>query len=143
MMARTYDPKKVLVTVNGVPLSGFADGDFVSAEFGDNEWSVVTGADGEATRVKMNHPEGTITITLHATSKSNDWLTTVTNIDNLSGISPVAIFIRDTNSGTQIFARECSVQQKPAVTFGRDLSNREWAFVTGRLEVELGGSVGL
>ena len=30
MAVRTYDPKQVIITVGGVPMSGFADGTFLA-----------------------------------------------------------------------------------------------------------------
>ena len=63
MAVRTYDPKQVIITVGGVPMSGFADGSFLTIDRDDNQWTKVTGADGTSTRIKSNNRSGNMTIT--------------------------------------------------------------------------------
>lgn len=43
MSVRTYDPKQVIITVGGIPMSGFADGTFLTVDRDDDQWAKVTG----------------------------------------------------------------------------------------------------
>ena len=54
MSVRTYDPKQVIITVGGVPMSGFADGTFLTVDRDDDQWAKVTGADGTSTCIKSS-----------------------------------------------------------------------------------------
>ena len=67
-----YDPEKVKVNINGVPILGFAEGTFVEVETngGDDKWSHYVGADGDVTTEKNVDPTGTLTVTLKHDSPS-------------------------------------------------------------------------
>ena len=47
MSVRTYDPKQVIITIGGVPMSGFSDGTFLTVDRDDDQWAKVTGAGRE------------------------------------------------------------------------------------------------
>lgn len=140
-MAKTYDFKKVAVLVGGVPISGFIDGDAVTVEMADDQWEMVTGADGEATRSKKNNYSGTITIRLQASSLSNDYLQGLQKLDEATGLGQVPIMLKDLFGTTLVFAPQCWVKKSPGATFGRSNSQREWAFDSGKILINLGGNL--
>lgn len=65
-----YDPDKVKVNINGIPILGFAEGTFVEVDPGDDTWSQYIGADGDVTTEKNVDPTGTVTLTLKHDSPS-------------------------------------------------------------------------
>jgi hypothetical protein len=142
-MAKTYDPKSVKVLVAGFPITGYADGDFVTIEPSGEDYTMTTGADGEVTRVKQNNFAGTITLTLQASSGANDILNSLRVIDVRTGVGQVPISVVDLFGTSKANARQAWVRVRPTMTFGRDLGTREWIFDTGRLEATVGGSIGL
>jgi hypothetical protein len=140
-LLRTTDIKAVQVIVNGVPMSGFAAGDAVVVEPEGEEWTMHFGADGDPTRVKQNKPGGKITIRLAATSLLNNVLDGFADLDNASRALPVAILVLDTLSGTSAFCPQATLEQKPGVTFGSDLQEKEWVYLCGSLTLKHQGSL--
>ena len=51
----TYDPAEVHISLDGNPITGFADGTFVEIAFDDQQWNKTTGADGHTARSKTNN----------------------------------------------------------------------------------------
>lgn len=126
MSVRTYDPKQVSVLIGGVPMSGFADGTFVSIERDEDTFSKVVGSDGVTSRAKTNNRNGTLTLTLAQTSPSNDVLEGIALLDENSNTGVVPVMVKD-NSGRSIhFSALGWVQKHPTAEFGKEVSNREW-----------------
>jgi Protein of unknown function (DUF3277) len=69
-----YDAKLVTLTVNGVFITGFADGSFVSSEKDEESFSTKVGAQGDVAISKTNNPLGTISFSLLQESPSNTYL---------------------------------------------------------------------
>ena len=91
----TYDPKKVIITFGGVPITGFADGTFVQIDPNAEMWTKKVGADGEVTRSQSNDNTHTVQITLQQSSASNDYLSTCMNADKLTGMGMLPLSITD------------------------------------------------
>ena len=128
MPLRTYDPKKVIVTFGGVPISGFADGEFVNADRTNDMFTMVSGADGNATRSKSNDKTGTVQITLLQTSESNKYLSAIQIVDENANEGVLPLLISDV-SGTSFVASPFAYIAKPVnVTEAKDVGNRVWTF---------------
>lgn len=126
MSVRTFDPKSVIVTIGGVPMSGYADGTFLEITADTQQWTKVIGADGFTTRVKSNDYGGVMTLTLSQSSPSNDVLSALLNVDKLSNSGVVPILIKDLSGTTVMFSASGWIQQFPDVTFGNEINNRAW-----------------
>ncbi len=128
----TYDPNKVTVIVGGFPMTGYADGTFVEIEpMGDNATSQ-SGADGEVARAMGTDQRHSVKITLQQTSASNDILSSLRNLDRVSGggaMFPVAI--TDLSGRTLFGASQGWIAKMPNMGFGKELTNREWMLHTG------------
>lgn len=139
MAIATYDPKNVIVTVDGTNLSGFADGTFVAVERASETFTKVVGAYGEVARVKSADRSGSMTITLMQTSNSNLFLNSLANRDEQDSTGIVAIQVKDTTTNTTINAAEAWIKTKPKAEFGKDMGNREWVFEMADLTINHGG----
>lgn len=139
MAIATYDPKNVIVTVDGTNLSGFADGTFVTVERASETFTKVVGAYGEVARVKSADRSGSMTITLMQTSNSNLFLNSLANRDEQSSDGIVAIQVKDSTTNTTINAREAWIKTKPKAEFGKDMGNREWVFELADVTLNHGG----
>lgn len=140
MSVRTYDPKQVVVVVGGVPLSGFADGTFISVERSNDTFSKVSGADGFVSRAKTNDRSGAITITLAQTSPSNDVLQGFALADELSNAGVVPVLVRDVAGRTTFVSGFGWVRKPPTSDFGKEINNREWMLDVADLDVFIGGT---
>jgi len=126
MAVRTYDPKSVVVSIGGVPMSGYADGTFLVVDRDEQAFTKVTGADGTSTRVKSNNRSGSMTLTLKQSSPSNDVLSGFTALDELSNSGVVPILIKDLSGNSLYFSATGWVQKFPSSEFGKEINNREW-----------------
>lgn len=142
MPVRTYDPSQVTIIFAGIPISGFADGTFVSVEQNEDSFTLQVGTDGEGTRSKTNNRSGRVTLTLMQSSASNDALAAIHSLDVLSpsgdGIGP--LLIKD-NSGRSLFSADAAwIVKPPTGEFGREATSREWIIETDHLILSYGGN---
>lgn len=137
----TYSADKVILTVGPVIVSGFTDGDFISAAYTNDRYTMKEGADGEVGRSKNPSKAGTVTLTLSATSASNDALSALFNLDAIGGVDAVIpISVTDLSGRTVIAASKAWLQTTPEVTFGTEVGDREWVFACADLLMFAGGN---
>lgn len=140
MAVKTYDPKQVAVIFGGTTLSGFTDGTFINVERNENAFNLKVGVDGIGTRAKTNNLSGKVTITLHQSSSSNNYLSGVAAADELSNSGALPLLIRDA-SGTSLFTSLTAWVQKYANgEFGKEVSNRVWVLETDTIVIFDGGN---
>lgn len=135
---KSYNLKDVIVTVGGVTVSGYADGDAVSVEMAGDVWELQKGSDGEGVRSRLNNDSGTIKFMLMYGSALNAYFNELYQSDKREGKSVVPIKIRDRNGGAEIFAPECFISAVPNVTFGRTSGTNEWTFTANDIDPKYG-----
>ena len=140
MAVKTYSPQKVSVIVAGIEISGYADGTFVSIEpMGDGTQSVC-GADGEIARTMSADDRHKVTLTLMASSNSNDVLTALYYSDKATASGIVPMLIKDL-LGSSIFAvAEAWITNPPKKEYDKKSGDIEWVFETGTPAEVIGGS---
>lgn len=137
----TYSAEKVIVTLGGIILSGFEDGDFLSAKYVDDRYTVKVGADGEVGRSKTASRLGEVTITLSQTSAANDALSAAFNLDSMGGMDLAIPFgVADLSGRTVVAASKAWIKTAPDVTFGKELGTREWVLQCADLLMTVGGN---
>lgn len=121
-MVTSYDAKDVSVIVNGIYLTGFADGTFVSYSKDEEQFSTTVGALGDVARAKVNNPLGTITVTLQQTSPQ------VSMMNNLamSGKLVEARVIHKGSNTQKVGGTQCFVKKPADGEFSNEVSNREF-----------------
>jgi len=128
-----YDPKKVVITFGGVPIQGFADGDFIEIAADDADgFKKQVGADGEVARAQSNNNTHNVTITLMQSSLSNPYLSNIRNTDKLLGKSCLPLSITDINGGSLHFWPQAWIKGDPTWGYGKELKERQWTFDTGQ-----------
>jgi hypothetical protein len=140
MSTKTYDPGLVVVSIGGNIISGFADGTFINVERTSDSFSKQVGADGEVTRVRNRDRSGSITLTLMSSSLSNDILTALHKLDELSGTGVVPFLLKDLAGTTLVSAQSCWIRKPANVEFGKELSNREWTLDANPIDMTVGGN---
>jgi hypothetical protein len=136
----TYDPALIQVIVGGAIIKGFADGEFVNVEYDNDLWNKVSGADGLVTRAKQNDLTGLITLTLQQSSLSNDVLTGFAIIDKTTNVGIVPVTIKDILGTTLMVSAYGWVRKLPPVTYGKEVTNREWQIDCAELDVFVGSN---
>lgn len=140
-MVKTYDPRRVIITIGGVPMMGFADGTFIAIERDQDAFSKVTGADGETARSKSNNRAGSIALTLMQTSISNDVLESFAARDELAGAGIVPILVKDLNGGSVFFSATGWVRKRPGAEYSKEIGNRQWVFDCADMRDEVRGTL--
>lgn len=132
-MALTYDPKGVIITFGGVPLTGFADGDFISISAATDRFTKKIGADGEVARLRGNDDTSEVSITLMATSLSNTYLSSILEIDRLTNTGQRPLQILDLSGNSLFFWALAWIKKTPDVKYSKELGERTWVFDTDQV----------
>lgn len=144
---KTYSFLNTVLLINGVEITGFAEGDdVINLERRTDSASDMIGADGKMMVSLSSDYSGEVTIKLQQTSSSNKYLTKLLHLQEgaRTSFKPLQIFFQDTyrqdiGSGTLGYIK------KPAnMTRGATGQTVEWSFVVERLDLLCGdpGSLG-
>lgn len=139
-----YDPTKVVVSWNGIPLSGFGTGTFITCT---RRKKIATleelGADGEGAFVLSGDHSYDIELTLKKAAKSNTQLTQFAKA-TANGAPVVASFsVEDLSFGALFSAEEVMLTESPPLARegGEKLGDNVWKFVAKRgLETQPGSA---
>ena len=137
----TYDPKKVIVTFGGMPISGFAAGTFINVTPSADRFTKVVGADGEVSRSKSADNTHEITITLLQSSLSNQYLSGIETLDKISSRGILPLTITDLNGLTIKFWPEAWISADPDLGYAAEQTDREWTFQTGQIAASNKGAI--
>ncbi|MCR8636182.1 MULTISPECIES: DUF3277 family protein [Paenibacillus] len=131
MSTKTYDPKNVAITVNGVYITGLGES-MVEITKDENSYETKVGALGDVVRTKINNSLGTIKITLQQTSPQLSYLDTLANSGKVVPISIISSNDpKETTSVTEAFLK------KPADRkYGKEAEDREYEFQALDLKME-------
>ncbi len=139
-MAKTFSSKKVQVIFANQRLTGFADGDFVSAEMNSDAFALVKGADGEGARAASADDSGKVTLTFLQTSIANDILSAALAADRLSEAGASPLLIKDLSGRTLVESPEAWVMKSASVDLGKEVKGREWVIECDVLKMVVGGN---
>ena len=138
----TYNPSEVVVTVGGVILSGFSDGDHITARRNEDVSTMRAGNDGGVGRAINPNQSGEFEFKLLQTSSANDALSALVNADDLvnAGKSQFPITVMDGSGRSLAVATQCWVKTLPEMTFSKETGERVWVFSAADLKLFVGGN---
>lgn len=139
MQVYTYSPEDVSFAIGGAVISGYSEGTFITVEREEDAFTKIVGADGIVTRSKNANRSGMVTLTLKASSPSNDVLSALATQDEIDGTGVRAFIVKD-NSGTSLHAGKGWVRKKPNAEYAKEVSDREWTFDIAALDHFVGGN---
>jgi hypothetical protein len=141
-MLRVYDPKNVIITFATLPLKGFADGTFLVIEPLSDDYTWMTGADGEVARAQSMDNRHTARLTLIQTSDSNDVLSAVRLLGRRSSNgADVGVFtVKDLSGRTVVEEPSCFILRPPNLELGKELGPREWVLGLPDPNIFIGGN---
>lgn len=131
MALKTYDFKNWLIQVAGVEISGFADDEGFSIDWGDEWWTDTNGVDGDTTRNYKNTHAADIILKLKQTSDSNSWLSTILLADSQltpkTNASTVPVTITSlVGIGGTFIGNDCWIKGPPSISGGGEAGEYEW-----------------
>jgi hypothetical protein len=139
---KEYNPSEIAMSFAGIPITGYADGEFVTIEPEGDWWNDYVGTDGDVARSRTNDHRVTITFKLAQYSDTNALLSAVMSADRLApnGAGVGALEIRDLQGTTQLTCAEAWIMGPPTVSFDREIGTREWKIRGAVLDGVIGGN---
>jgi hypothetical protein len=138
---KDYSFLNTILLVNGVPISGFDEGDDVIAldRLDDSAFSMV-GADGEMVVSISADRRGSVTFRLEQTSDSNAYLSGLISAQENGAFVPIFVQFRDTRSGDLGSGTQGFIPRPATMTRGTNQNGQEWMIVVERLDLlHMGG----
>lgn len=138
---RAYSFKNTILLVNGVEITGFADGDdVISMKRRSNLAEDEVGADGNMmVSISADH-SGEISIKLQQTSSSNKYLMSLANLQEGGGsrFIPVQLYFQDTYRNDIGSGSIGYISKQADMTRGKKGQTHEWVFIVERLDLLCG-----
>ena len=126
-----YSFKNVNVIYGIDEIVGFAEGDdVVNIDFNTDQFTMVVGAKGDATRTQTNDNSALITIKLLQTSKSYKTLMNLYNLDRETGANVLPLTILNKETGETFVGNNSWVVKTPTITRGQNANAVEFTFAT-------------
>lgn len=136
-----YCPESVVFLLAGfIPVEGFVDGTFIEISKDLIPFTSQRTPDGSVSRLYNNDQTYTITLTIHNGSSSNDVLTKLWQIDEITQRGKFPLFIKD-NSGTDLFFSTSTwIEGVPAIVKSNGIDARQWVFRSSQAVINIGGN---
>jgi aminoglycoside phosphotransferase (APT) family kinase protein len=131
MPLRHYSPAEITINFAGLDLNkGAGTDEFVSIEEDEDFFSITKGVDGEVTRNEMPNNTLMCTVTLMASSDTNDKLSAIHELDRKQrGGAGVAPFLYRNRLGTDlVVAAEAFITKRPTRTRAKAVGTVQWVF---------------
>lgn len=137
----SYCPEEVNALVAGfIPLTGFVDGTFISITKDVQPYSSARTADGTVSRLYNNDQTYTIEISLYNGSQSNDVLTKLWQLDEITQVGKFPLLIKD-NSGSDLFFSTTSwIENPPVMAKSASVDTRTWTIKSSQAVINYGGN---
>lgn len=142
ILAGSYNPSEVIVTVGGVLVDGFSDGDFLTVRRAEELYFNRVGADGEVARARNANKMGEFEFRLMQTSKANRLLSVYFNLEDLGNdaLRSIPITVLDGSGTSLAVATQCWAKQMPDMMFNKNITERIWIFSAADLKIFHGGN---
>ena len=136
-----YCPESVNCLIGGIiPITGFVDGTFISVDKDEMPYSSIRMPDGTVARKKNNSQTYTITITLHNGAETNNLLTKMWQIDELTDRGKFPLLIKDQSGSDLLFSTESWIEGIPSMTKSNAIDSRVWVIKSAYAVINIGGN---
>lgn len=136
-----YSPSDVTVTVAGLySVTGYAEGTFIRITKDTQQVTTLRAMDGSMSRVKSPDTGWKVELTLAQSSSGNDILSTLWNVDKVTGMGKFPLFIKDGSGSTMFMAATAWIEEVPDITFSNSMDTRTWRFAATDVLVNIGGN---
>lgn len=140
MTIASYCPEDVNCLAFGIPLSGFTDGTFITISKDKVPYGTTETADGSIARLYTNSQTYTIALTFHRGSSSNDVLTKLWQLDELTQRAKFPLFLRDLSGTDLFFSTNTWIEGIPNLVQGTNFDSRTWVLKSSQAVVNIGSN---
>lgn len=137
-----YSPEAVTALIAGfIPIEGYVDGTFINITKDVLPFTAVRTPDGTVARVYNSDQTYTIECTLHNGSESNELLTKLWQLDEISGGKGKFQFMVKDNSGSDLFFSVTTwIEQIPPLIKSTGVDSRTWVLRSSGASINIGGN---
>lgn len=136
-----YIPESVVCLVAGVlPVEGYVDGTFINIEKIKVPFQSITTPDGTTARLQNEDKTYNVSITLHNGSSSNDVLTKLWQLDEITGRGKFPLLIRDGSGSDLFFSTTTWIEQPPSIVKSNGIDGRTWVLKSAYAIINIGGN---
>ena len=136
-----YCPESVNCLIGGIiPVEGFVYGTFISVDKDEMPYSSIRMPDGTVARKKNTSQTYTITITLHNGAETNNLLTKMWQIDELTDRGKFPLLIKDQSGSDLLFSTESWIEGIPSMTKSNAVDSRVWVIKSAYAVINIGGN---
>lgn len=135
-----YSPEDVNCLAFGIPLNGFADGTFITISKDKVAYGSTETADGQVARLYTNSQTYTISLTFHRGSTSNDILTKLWQLDELSQVGKFPLFIKDLSGTDLFFSTNTWIEGLPNMVQSTNFDTRTWVLKSSQAVINIGSN---
>lgn len=131
---KTYSPQSVRVAYGGFPLTGMADGQFLSITLNSDLTDEVVGSQGDIGITKIANYTATVTLTLLQNAESNIYLSAMYSaMQRADDIVRANMTIRDPSGSVIYDCRDTHIKRATDVVLGDGQNSREWTFFVSNI----------
>lgn len=135
-----YSPEEINCLAFGINLSGFADGTFISITKDKMPFGTTEMPDGTVARLYTNSQTYTISLTFHRGSTSNDVLTKLWQLDELTQKGKFPLFIKDLSGTDLFFSTNTWVEGLPSMVESTSFDTRTWILRSSQAAINIGSN---
>ena len=140
MTIANYSPEDVHCLAFGIPLDGFADGTFITIGKDKVPFGSTETADGQVARLYTNSQTYTISLTFHRGSTSNDILTKLWQLDEISQVGKFPLFIKDLSGTDLFFSTNTWIEGIPNMIQSTNFDTRTWILRSSQAVINVGSN---
>lgn len=136
----TYIPEEVTILLAGIPVSGFIQGSFISVDKDVKPFTSKRTADGTVSRMYNNDQTYTITLTLYSGSDSNQLLTRLWQLDEITQRGKFPLMIKDGSGSDLFFSTTTWIEGIPSLVKSNQYEPRAWTLRSSSAIINIGGN---
>ena len=139
----TYTPEEVYVVIAGLlSAEGFADGTFINITKDEAPYRSRTTSDGQVIRLYRNSQTYTVDLTFHIGSVTNDFLTKLWQLDEITQKGKFPIMIKDGSGSDLFFSATSWIEGLPTMLKSTNVDTRTWRIKCASAGVNFGNNTG-
>ncbi len=139
-MAGSYSPKKVLLIIGVIPISGYAEKSMIEITPDQDDFETLKGADGAVERSEIVGGTWSCKFTLLGSNPLNAELSALRKADKLTNKAAFPLLCKDLNGTSIHAAKVCWFKKAPAKKYESASSPIEWEIVMTQVEDFVGGN---
>ena len=136
----TYMPEEVTILLAGIPVSGFIQGSFISVDKDVKPFTSKRTADGTVSRMYNNDQTYTVTLTLYSGSDSNQLLTRLWQLDEITQRGKFPLMIKDGSGSDLFFSTTTWIEGIPSLVKSNQYEPRAWTLRSSSAIINIGGN---